>query len=221
MRPPLARVIGDLRGLSGTRFVELLGGHLDTTLDGAELVGRAVRGELDWSRARAEMVGVEHRGDELREALITELSGSIVTPIDREDLFRISRSIDDVLDNLRDFLRECDLFEVDRPRDLEPVASAVSDAIRSLRDATEAIDTARDQVAARALEAKKTGNEIRRRYDAALGVLFAGELDMEVLKVREVLRRLDVVGLRLGEAADALSDAAVKRSAGIGPLEQP
>ena len=37
---------------------------------------------------------------------------------------------------------------------------------------------------------------------------------MEVLKVREVLRRLDVVGLRIGEATDALSDAAVKRSAG-------
>jgi len=34
---------------------------------------------------------------------------------------------------------------------------------------------------------------------------------MEVLKSRELLRRLDVVGLRLNEAADVLSDAAVKR----------
>ena len=34
---------------------------------------------------------------------------------------------------------------------------------------------------------------------------------MEVLKCRELLRRLDVVGLRLNEAADRLSDAAVKR----------
>jgi predicted nucleic acid-binding protein len=38
-----------------------------------------------------------------------------------------------------------------------------------------------------------------------------GELRMGVLKEREALRRLDVVGLRLGEAADALSDAAMKQ----------
>jgi hypothetical protein len=32
------------------------------------------------------------------------------------------------------------------------------------------------------------------------------------MKARDLLRRLDVVGLRLNEAADALADAAVKRS---------
>ena len=55
---------------------------------------------------------------------------------------------------------------------------------------------------------------MRRSCDAALAELFGGELVTEVLRVREVLRRLDVVGLRVAEAADALSDAAVKRSAG-------
>ena len=36
---------------------------------------------------------------------------------------------------------------------------------------------------------------------------------MDVLKCRELLRRLDVVGLRLNEAADVLADAAVKHRA--------
>ena len=36
---------------------------------------------------------------------------------------------------------------------------------------------------------------------------------MEVFKVRVSPRRLDVVGLRLNEAADVLSDAAVNRLA--------
>jgi len=35
---------------------------------------------------------------------------------------------------------------------------------------------------------------------------------MKVMKLRDLIRRIDVVGLRIGEAADALSDAAVKRS---------
>ena len=41
----------------------------------------------------------------------TSLAGVLVTPVDREDLFRLSRSIDDVLDNLRDFVREWDLYK--------------------------------------------------------------------------------------------------------------
>jgi hypothetical protein len=45
----------------------------------------------------------------------------------------------------------------------------------------------------------------------ALAKLYAGELSVETLKARDLLRRLDVVGLRLNEAADFLLDASVKR----------
>jgi hypothetical protein len=101
---------------------------------------------------------------------------------------------------------------------------AANDAYLSLIDATatglddlrRAVQTiARDpkDTSRFALVCKKSANEIRREYDVELGRLFNGELTMETFKVRELLRRLDVVGLRLNEAADVLSDAAVKRRA--------
>ena len=214
MRLPLERVIRDLRGRSSRRFVELLTGHVDATLEGARLVERAVRGEVSWEAARTEMVEVEHRGDGLRRALILELSTAIVTPIDREDLFRVSRSIDDVLDNLRDFVRECDLFAVQNGAAMLPSIETIREAVVALRAAIVLIEDAPRRINAQALIAHKAANAVRRSYDAALAELFGGALTMEVLKVREVLRRLDVVGLRIGEAADALSDAAVKRGAG-------
>src|SRR5664280_2254431 len=62
-----------------------------------------------------------------------------------------------------------------------------------------------------ALATKKSANEIRRFYEIEPGRLFRGEPTMEVVKSRALLRRLDVVGLRLNEAADRLSDAAIKR----------
>ena len=214
MRLPLSRVFRDLRGLSSRRFVELLTGHVDATLEGARLVERAVRGEVSWEAARTEIIDVEHRGDASRRELILELSTAIVTPIDREDLFRVSRSIDDVLDNLRDFVRECDLFAIQDGAAMLPVVNAIVEAVGGLRGAVVVVADAPRQVGPRALVAHKAANQVRRSYDAALAELFGGELVMEVLKVREVLRRLDVVGLRVAEAADALSDAAVKRSAG-------
>lgn len=212
MRLPLARVIGELRGHSGRRFVELLVGQVEATLCGARLVERAARGELEWAAARVEMREIEHRGDSFRESLIVELGTAIITPIDREDLFRVSRSIDDVLDNLRDFVRQCDVFDIRDAEVVVPVVEKVVVAVTAIGEAITDIVDAPRRITRQATLAKKAGNGIRRAYDDALAKLFAGELRMDVLKQREALRRLDIVGLRLGEAADALSDAAVKRS---------
>lgn len=214
MNRPLARVVGELRGRSGRRFVALLAGHVEATVEAARLVERAARGELTWPEARIAMRDVEHDGDRYRETLIEELTAAIVTPIDREDLFRTSRSIDDVLDNLRDVVRLCDLFEIHDARVMVPVLATIVPAIETLGEAIAIIVTEPREIRPRASSVKKAGNKIRRSYDAALEELFRGELRMEVLKLREALRRLDVVGLRVNEAADALSDAAVKRGGG-------
>ena len=207
----LVKLIRDLAGGTDRRFVDLLGRQLQATLEGSALACRAVARDLTWDQARSFMTEIEHRGDELRGQLVRELSTSLVTPIDREDLFRISRSIDDVLDNLRDFVRECGLFDVKDTTRLRPVLDAVVDAIRQLQAAVEVIAVARQEIGRRALTARKASGQIRRQYDTQLAMLYQQGLTTELLRERELLRRLDVVGLRLGEAADALSDAAVKR----------
>ena len=40
----------------------------------------------------------EKEADEVRRILIDELNRTFVTPFDREDIFALSRSIDDVID---------------------------------------------------------------------------------------------------------------------------
>jgi hypothetical protein len=88
---------------------------------------------------------------------------------------------------------------------------AVITAIEALRAAVcDLTEPAR--VSHSSLAAKKASGEIRRLYQQELARLFKGDVDMEVLKHRELLRRLDIVGLRLGEAADALADGTMKRS---------
>jgi uncharacterized protein len=214
MRYPLIGVISELRGRSSRQFEELLVSQVDVALAAVALAQQAVRGELTGDEARRSGTEIEHRGDEIRLELVLILANALVTPIDREDLYRLSRLIDDILDNLRDFLREWALYEPEGPNRLEPVLDAVAEALVALRAAVTIVATSPGSITQRALVAKKAGNEIRRRYEFEIARLFHGELRMEVLKQRELLRRLDVVGLRFGEAADALSDAAVKRSDG-------
>ena len=157
------------------------------------------------------MAAVERRGDTMRGELVARLSGVLVAPIDREDLFRLSRSIDDVLDNLRDFIREWDLYGSGRHVVSGP---ARRHGRRHRRPAARgAGHRQRPQRREDRPGIEESAGEIRRLYDDRARPPFRGKLTMEVVKCRELLRRLDVVGLRLNEAADRLSDAAVKRRA--------
>jgi uncharacterized protein Yka (UPF0111/DUF47 family) len=207
----LRRLFRDLAGRGDDRLVESLAEQIDAVVRAPQLLLGALDAG-DVGKLSGELEDIEHAGDERRRALIAELSRSLTTPIDREDLFRVSRSIDDVLDNLRDFAREYDLYGPESGARCVPLLQSLIDGLACLREGVCALTAAPDEVGPLAHETKSYGNAMRRGYEDALSELFDGELTMDVLKERELLRRLDVVALRLGEAADALADGRMKRS---------
>jgi uncharacterized protein Yka (UPF0111/DUF47 family) len=217
----IRELLQDLSGRRQQLFAALLVEQLDATFAAARLVDDVVTGRSALADARVAMTRVEHRGDEKRAELIFELSRCLTTPIDREDIFRLSRSVDDVLDNLRDFLREAELFE---PVDLDPfrgVLPPILEALTCLRTASAALVKLSSEISLQTLGARKASNAIRREYELVLAALFSDPAAPEVLKQRELVRRLDVVGLRIAEAANALADGYIKRSGLEGHLQQP
>jgi uncharacterized protein Yka (UPF0111/DUF47 family) len=191
--------------------IAILERQLEETASACKLARAVAEGRSVPGDAREKAAEIEHGGDMLRRELVTRLQGSLDSPLSREDLFRLSRSIDDVLDNLRDFVREWDLYRVAGAASFVTVIDAIAAGVDDLRLAVQTIAGGADDMSQSALASKKSANEVRRLYDGEVARLFSGELSMEVLKSRELLRRLDVVGLRLNEAADVLADAAVKR----------
>ncbi|MER7506177.1 DUF47 family protein [Nonomuraea pusilla] len=208
----LVRVWDELRGRSGQRVVDLIRGQIAVVRTGAALACSTASGTIGRSDARARMAEIEHEGDAARAALVRALWRILATPIDREDLFRLSRSIDDVLDHLRDFVREADLFG---PADLgfavEPL-QAVLDGLDDLEEALLRILRDPGSVTMAVLATRKSRTRVRQLAQARLTELFTGPLRMDTLRERELLSRLDAVGRRLGESADALADAMLKRS---------
>ncbi|MDQ3789443.1 MAG: DUF47 family protein [Actinomycetota bacterium] len=205
------RMFADLTGRAQRRAVEVLAEQLDATVQGVRLAARMTAGELTPALARAGMVEAEHAGDALRVRLISEISSALTTPIDREDLYRLSRSVDDVLDNVRDFVRENDLYQVTPdPADTDAVL-AVAEGLTHLRRGMDDLIPRPGEVIDSVLAARKCVARVRQHYQNSVAALFDGELSNDVLKRRELLRRLDVVGLRLAECAATLSDALQKR----------
>ena len=215
MKRFVRELVRDLSGRTQHLFAELLVEQLDATVEAGRLVDEVVRGHLGVPAARVAMTRVEHAGDSKRAQLIYELSRCLTTPIDREDIFRLSRSVDDVLDNLRDFFREAELFE---PVDLQPfrrVLPPILEALTCLQTASAALVKLSPEISVQTLAARKASNTIRKEYEIVLAGVFANPADSEVLKQRELVRRLDVVGLRIAEAANALADGYIKH-AGLG-----
>lgn len=201
----------ELTGASDREVVAGLGLQLTVARDAAAVAGRLVRGELPTDEARSEASRIEQTGDEARDEVFGMLSSLLTTPMDREDLYRLSRSLENVTDNLRDFVREADLLDVGDDDLLRPVVDAVADALARLVAPVESIADDLGRAGSQAVATHREINEVRRTYQRSLADLYAGELDMWVLKRRDLLRRLDIVGLQLGEAVAALSDGAMKR----------
>ena len=207
----LRRIRDLLTGRMDSALTEPLVGQLEATKEGAWLALAMIGGEVGRTGAHEQMRAIEHLGDEERARLVEELKNALVTPIDREDLFRLSRSIDDVLDSLRDFVRESHLYRVPQQIRFAPMLDQVVVGIEALESAVRDLASRPSAVGQDALEAKKAGGAIRRMYQYEISRIFSGELTAEVMKERELVRRLEIVGMAIGDAADAIADGAMKR----------
>lgn len=179
---------------------------------GVRAAAEALRGAIDADAARARVDAIEHDGDAHRAQLVAGLARAFTAPLDREDVYRFSRSIDDVLDNVRDFVREWHLYGQPQSEGMTVILGRAEAVLEHLAAAVRSMDRSPQDISAAAVAARKACNQIRYLFQDELAALFERPIDADTLRSRELLRRLDVVGLRLGEAADMLTDAAVKRT---------
>lgn len=207
----LRRMLSMMRGQMDAALSEALLGQLEATKEGAWLAMAMIGGEIGRTKAHEEMREIEHRGDTYRARLVAELAGALVTPIDREDLFRLSRSIDDILDSLRDFVRESYLYRVSGRRRFAPMLDQVIAGIDALEKSVRDLAASTTVVSHDALEAKKIGGTIQRMYQYEIARILSGEITAEALRERELVRRLEIVGSAISDAADAIADGAMKR----------
>lgn len=179
-----------------------LDGLFDFVRDPSEANARRVREE-------------EERGDEERRLLIDELNRTFVTPIDREDLFALSRAIDDVLDYAWSTVDEMVLFRLPPDAHLVQMAELLAKAAKEIHMAMQRI-LAHPQVASEhAVRAKQIENNVERLYRQALADLFEAEVTdfkgmLNVLKRREVYRHVSNAADRADEAANIITDVIMK-----------
>ena len=158
----------------------------------------------------------EKEADEVRRILIDELNRTFVTPFDREDIFALSRTIDDVLDYAYTTVNEMDVLDVSPTKYMQRIASLLKDAAYEIYLGVQRLRKHPGVAIDHAVRAKALENRVETIYREAVADLFnsADSLQhvVEMLKKRKVYRHLSNAADRGDEAANVISNIVVKKT---------
>jgi len=195
------------------KFSKLIEEQAALTMEGLKLLVRYLETQ---DRELAEQLSLkEKEADEVRRILIDELNQSFVTPFDREDIFALSRSIDDVIDYADSTVSEMVTLKVQPTQYMQRMATLLKDAAYELYHAVLRLQKHPNVAIDHAQRAKALENRVEAVYREALADLFSGPEDLhhvvEMLKLREVYRHLSNAADRGDEAANIIADVVVKK----------
>ena len=157
---------------------------------------------------------IEHKADDVVRRMEDALARTFVTPLDREDLHRLTSELDDIIDLANLAARSYGLYSIEKPtpamvelsRHLITCTAMIRDTVPHLRTHkfTELIDGGR-----KVRELEKKADTV---YRNAISDLFkAPSIDFrDLLKQKEALDHLENAVDHCDNVADLLSNMAVK-----------
>ncbi|MEW6115044.1 MAG: DUF47 family protein [Thermodesulfobacteriota bacterium] len=187
-------------------FFELLREQAEATLKGCRELTVYLDGQED-----PEVINrIEQEADDIRRILIDELNQTFITPIDREDIFALSRAIDDVCDHARNTVKEMEAFDVESDEYLIRMAELLQKGAEYLVSAMRHLKKNPNVAVEYAVRAKRIENEMNDIFINALAQLFSAGDVKSMLKYREIYRHFNRSADRVDDAANIISNIVVK-----------
>lgn len=196
-----------------TTFYDLFAKSASHLVEGARLLAEMLADGNDRAATAREMKDAEHRCDEVTHEIIRRVNSTFVTPFDREDIYRLTASLDDVMDDMEAAVDYVYLYELESlPPGLEDQVEVLQRAADLTADAMPRLRTMRDLeeywIEVNRLE--NLGDQIYRRI---LANLFNGSYDaLMVLRLKDVIEQLEAATDSFERVANIVEQIAVKES---------
>ena len=180
------------------------------------VLGRFVDPGADYEAIRIEVTQIEKEGDRIVDEVLSALSNTFVTPIDREDLQRLSKKIDDILDYVNLTARSLVIFDLKQPT--EPMTRQLELLRESCDILVEIMPCLRKKQYDALIQGCQRIHAVEKRADA----IFRTELSRlfhdqtveakDILRAREVLDHLETAIDSCDAVAETLMNVAVKHA---------
>ena len=165
-----------------------------------------------WDKAD-EIKEVEHKCDFLTHEIIQRLHRTFVTPLDREDIHELARSLDDVMDAIDATAALVRLYQISLVRtEARELTRIIIASAEQIVKALKALERRRG-VAEPAVEINRLENEADRVHQVAVRRLFEEERDpIQIMKWKEILDFLEDATDRCEDVANVLEGVVVKHA---------
>lgn len=180
---------------------------------GAQLLIEMLGDGADRKEIARQMREMEHEADEVTHAIYQEVNSTFVTPFDREDIYRLAHSLDDVMDAMEAAVDLIWLYQVDE------LPGEFTDQAKLLEQAAELTSVSMPRLRTMKnlqeyfIEANRLENEADKIYRRLLARLFSGEYKtLTVMKLKDIVDQLETAADAFEHVAHTTESIAVKES---------
>lgn len=198
------------------KFFDMLRALSGKTSEGARLFIAFIvgYGELSSARRKASVEAlkqIEAECDELTHGIAIELNRTFLTPIDREDIHRLSTLIDDIMDILYNISHKLVLYDLKKlPRYVPELARVSLECTEEVNFLVLKLDERKmaDQHLKRIHELEKQADSIR---NEAFAYLFKDSLAaVDIIKFKDIYEWLETACDKAEDVADVIEGIVIK-----------
>lgn len=195
-----------------TRFFDIFAEMVSNLAEAARLLKQTLDDFQDVDRRVQQLKDLEHRGDEMTHNVLTKLNQTFITPLDREDIYRLASSLDDVLDFVYAAGVRLIMYKI---TSAPPAASQLAEIIvkqtDQLMNAVTQLEKKHDHVLEYCVEINRLENEADQVARSAIATLFEKEKDpISLIKLKELYEVLETATDKAEDAANVLEGVVLK-----------
>jgi predicted phosphate transport protein (TIGR00153 family) len=182
-------------------------------LHAAELLSQLMKSWPEAGGLGREILICEQEGDRITHDIIHRLNSTSVTPIDREDIYALASSLDDVVDFTEEAADFMGLYNIEAPMEQALKLTAVLE--ESCRNIAQALTRLRgfQELNHYLIEVNRLENEGDRINREALASLFKNGIDpMVVIRWKDIFDRLEHAIDATEKVANVLEGIVVKHT---------
>jgi len=190
-------------------FYSMLTEQARITLEGMEALETWINeGALERCQTVRDL---EHKADNHKLRLEKMLVETLITPIDREDIYDLSHRLDEVINYAKRTVREMEALEVrSEGTALPKMANTLVDGSRCLLISFTNLASDLSEAASQASLARKADNRLEKLYRKAMQELFQLDDVKTIMKMTEVYRTMTNAGHNIDVVGEKLSHVIVK-----------
>jgi uncharacterized protein len=194
-------------------FYDMFAESAENLVVGADLLAKLLADGSDRKAIGKQMKETEHKCDEATHAIVKRVNKTFVTPFDREDIYRLAASLDDVMDYMDEAVEAVVLYEVTE------LPSRLAEQVDVLQRAAALTATAMPKLRTMKnleeywIEVNRLENQADQDYRRLLARIFSGEYDaLTVHKLKDVVDTLESAVDGFERVANIVEQIALKES---------